>query len=682
MTFAALVVERPPLDWSGLPAAVGRWLQDAGLYAMLWLVLLGLAYLLAPEFKQRSRWGALHTAMMTLFVTASLLFIAFLVLLATTDKVPVLNAPRPTDYLSSKAPRPMTYNPRQGLVFSLAGLAALAACVLPIVRDLFQKRIIMRRIWAIARVAVKEAWSRGIVWVCLIIPVIYLYADWYISSKPEDQLRNRVGVVYFSMTVLFLLTSALLGAFSIPADLKNQNIFTIVTKPVERYEIVLGRFLGYALLILVELIVLTGISYVYVDRGLAAQAQEESYHARVPLFGTELYFHNTAKREEGENVGREWSYRTYISGINPKSPNQRVQYAVWPFDEFPATLLDRPDDYPVHLEFSFDIYRTTTGQEGKGVYCSFTFARGDLSEDQVEDLLKPSGVVSKEYNDRYAEALKKNKALGKTGDELSDVNAKSKKDIYWALFEKYGVHQIQGVSIADYHTQFEEIPAKVFKTLEKSRPAQAASAPGGKRPPVMRVFVNVENDRYSRVQRVGMAQADLYVLVDDRPFWINFFKGAICIYLIACIVLGLSVVASTYLTGIISLLFTTALCVGGLFMPFIKSLAEGTTYGGGPLEAGYRLSKGQTASAALDKQSTVVYVLQKGDAAFQQWLRFIMNCIPDVGQYYPSDYVANGFDITWGQLLLLNHILPVAGFLAPWAVLAYFLIKSREMANP
>ena len=47
------------------------------------------------------------------------------------------------------------------------------------------------------------------------------------------------------MNILLLFPAALLAAFSIPNDIKNQNIYTIVTKPVERFEIVLGRFLGY-----------------------------------------------------------------------------------------------------------------------------------------------------------------------------------------------------------------------------------------------------------------------------------------------------------------------------------------------------------------------------------------------------------------------------------------------------
>ena len=95
-----------------------------------------------------------------------------------------------------------------------------------------------------------------------------------------------------------------------------------------------------------------------------------------------------------------------------------------------------------------------------------------------------------------------------------------------------------------------------------------------------------------------------------------------------------------------------------------------------------RAAGGQTAAVPLDRQSAAIDALLKGDVVYRWWLRFIKNAIPDVGQFYPKDYVANGFDITWGTLLLLNNILPAVAYLLPWALLAYYLMKSREIANP
>src|SRR5262249_29670480 len=147
----------------------------------------------------------------------------------------------------------------QEFALTLAGAFAIIAVSFPVVQTLV-RRVRFRRVWALSRLSIKEAWSKGIIWVALIIPLIYLYSDWYLNpSEFKNQLAQRVKVVYFALTVLFVLSALLLGSFNIPTDVKNQTIHTIVTKPVERYEIVLGRFLGYALLLLVELAALTGL---------------------------------------------------------------------------------------------------------------------------------------------------------------------------------------------------------------------------------------------------------------------------------------------------------------------------------------------------------------------------------------------------------------------------------------
>ena len=56
------------------------------------------------------------------------------------------------------------------------------------------------------------------------------------------------------------------------------------------------------------------------------EAAEESLKARSPLYG-ELSFENTGNSQKAESVGREWGYRTYISGPMPGKP---TPVAIWP----------------------------------------------------------------------------------------------------------------------------------------------------------------------------------------------------------------------------------------------------------------------------------------------------------------------------------------------------------------
>ena len=90
------------------------------------------------------------------------------------------------------------------------------------------------------------------------------------------------------MVPLLLVTAGLLASFSIPADIRNQTIHTIVTKPVECFEIVLGRFLGYTLLLSLVLVVMTGVSVLYVFREIDEDAQKESMRTRAPVRRTDF----------------------------------------------------------------------------------------------------------------------------------------------------------------------------------------------------------------------------------------------------------------------------------------------------------------------------------------------------------------------------------------------------------
>src|SRR5262249_27982540 len=120
----------------------------------------------------------------------------------------------------------------------------------------------------------------------------------------------------------------------------------------------------------------------------------------------------------------------------------------------------------------------------------------------------------------------------------------------------------------------------------------------------------------------------------------------------------------------------------GLFSDYVRSLAAGTAVGGGPFEAAYRLANRQGMSMQLDQSSTAVSVLMSADEAYRWWLRRVLSVIPDVTRFDLTAYVANGFDISWRQLLFADSLVPLLGYLLPCGVLAYYLINSREIANP
>ena len=85
-------------------------------------------------------------------------------------------------------------------------------------------------------------------------------------SRCAEQQPGRVylSFVLTSTNYLVLLMALLLSAFSLPNDVKNRTIYTVVTKPIRASEIVLGRTLGFAAVGTSMLLVMGIISYFFV----------------------------------------------------------------------------------------------------------------------------------------------------------------------------------------------------------------------------------------------------------------------------------------------------------------------------------------------------------------------------------------------------------------------------------
>src|SRR5262249_8671129 len=145
-----------------------------------------------------------------------------------------------------------------------------------------------------------------------------------------------------------------------------------------------------------------------------------------------------------------------------------------------------------------------------------------------------------------------------------------------------------------------------------------------------------------------------------------------------CLIIGLAVACSTYLSGVVSLMAALFIYGAGLGREFIRSVATGALEGGGPAVAFLRLVRRQTVAQPLDSAPTT-QTAGVVDEAYRWFLLRLLNFIPDVDRYDLARYVAEGFDITGTDISLC--LLQLVGYLLPWAVLAFFLIKSRELAS-
>ncbi len=685
--FAVLTFERDPMRIQDVPASLMSWIQNAGGWAAFGVFLWVMSGYTRMRPEDRARivpWQKrIFVSSVLVALTAyTVFFIAWLIGLA----------PR----LAETAAK------YKSMGLTIGGAGAVIAAGLPFVLNLSALRF--RRVWAMARLSFKEAIRNRVLYGFSAMLLVLLFGSWFIPYKPEYQVRSYVGVVYWVMKILLLVTAIILAAFSIPNDIRRQTIHTITTKPVERFEIILGRFLGFTGLMTLVLLLMTAVSVVYVLRGVDPEAAAESLKAREPLYGS-LHFVNADDPQKGTNVGREWDYRGYITA---SAPNRETEYAIWDFTGVPRSLANRDN---VRSEFAFDIYRQTKGFENRGVSCAFEFQTSNFDErdkdsynaDRDRWRRKGNLFTEKDIED-WLDGYRKRLTSRPNPPSESDINSRLEKKrarltanklegeqaqyrlpdaaIDNELADEYGYYVEPAKVITDYHTLFIDVPGGLFRNAFEGVPSSAA------RPDAPAVQVRVSVTKQDATQYVGMSKYDLYWRLDDpysseyvqkAAFTANFFKGAVGLWLRLCLVIGLAVALSTYLSGVISMLVASMLYLGGGAIDFIQAIGQGTAPGGGPMEALVRLANRQVALIPLEEGATAT-VASSADVVFRWIIRRVLDLIPDVERFDLTSYVGEGFNIPITQLLL--DFGAMALYLLPWIVLAYYLLKWREIAAP
>jgi ABC-type transport system involved in multi-copper enzyme maturation permease subunit len=526
--------------------------------------------------------------------------------------------------------------------------------------------------WAIAKLSFKEAVRSQVLWIFLLVflPVLFP-VQWFAGGKPSDEMRTTTAVATLVLSVLVLIPAGLIASFGIPNDIKNWNIFTVVSKPVERFEIVSGRFVGYLALMTLVTLALTGVSLVFVmNNSLSDRARAETYTARVPHRG-KLDFksivgsqRNEKKEFEGTNVGREFDYRKYIAGA-PISPHR----AIWHFATLPGSLASAPGDR-VPVEFTFDIFKLTKGEQNKGVVTKFVFVTHNVPLKQPARDTE-NGEWRWENEERRRAYDKRAAELRAAGtDPLNQATARpNAPGGGWGavnkLAEEFGYYEINGKEVFDYQVMGVEVPAGLFRNAAQGDPGKG---------PRFSVYVKCESEG----QLLGAAEPDLYLLESEMPFWFNFLKAGIGLWCRLCIVVGLAVVLSTYQSGILNVLAVGTIFLIGFFTDHLSEVANNrNAVGGGPLQSLSQIFRAEQPTAPLSDSATTK-AIQKGDQAVAWLIRRVQNMIPDVESFSWEHFVGEGFNVN-GEYLVLNLIVTF-GYLIPWFIFGYYMMKLREVA--
>jgi hypothetical protein len=685
--FGILILDREPLAFAHFWGLFQAWLQIVGGCAAVGLAAYLLYAMLGSSDSESNKIRMpVNYWMLGAFALSVILYAVYFALVVTNkgvDPVAFERSHRDPNAFHKYEPPPFSTS-LQPMVSAAAGLVAIVGIGQLFLRDLFKLRL--RRIWALSKLGFKEAVRNKVFWAFLVILIPFLFPiTWFQHVKPEDELRATISVTWLFMTLLLIAASLLLASFSIPNDIKNQNIYTVVSKPVERFEVVLGRFVGYTALLTVAMAAMTTASLLLIRTStIDEKAKEESFTARVPFRG-KLRYESRKGVDQGVNVGREFDYRKYIGGHPLTS-----QRAIWSFGSVPSSLTSGEKD-AVWCEYTFDIFRLTKGEENRGVDVNFRLTTWKC--DQVPPTVAGDGewkwkdpALYQAYVKEACEKLGLDKAAGtaqqfKEGQwdalntavqaRLTGAKPGTEK---WAivndLAQKYGFYEVLGKEVYDYHPGSIPVPVGLFKNARDGTPKAEKDAPP---PPAVQAFIKC----MSGGQMLGMAEGDLHLLEAVQPFEANYFKTAIGLWCVVALVIAVAVTLSTYLAGVISLLCTLVMLICSLLVEHIRDVANHTNTGGGPFESFTRLIRADTPTAPLDATAGVKTARGLDSPAawvFQQ----VINLLPELDDFLWTNYLMEGFNVSFESLAM--NLIVLFGYVLPWGVLAYYLLRNREVA--
>lgn len=171
-----------------------------------------------------------------------------------------------------------------------------------------------RRIFAVALLTFREAVRRKALLVFVVFAVLFMFASWFLtgnSDRPEQDIEVYVGFVFTTISWLVLLVGGVLSCFGLPEDIRLRSLHTVVTKPVRRNEIVIGRMMGFGGVCTLILVLMGIIGQIWIVR----QSQGLTLSCRVPIYGVLKFLDRTgAETSKGLNVGDIVETRGFIEG--------------------------------------------------------------------------------------------------------------------------------------------------------------------------------------------------------------------------------------------------------------------------------------------------------------------------------------------------------------------------------
>ncbi|MFH0926732.1 MAG: ABC transporter permease [bacterium] len=141
------------------------------------------------------------------------------------------------------------------LVVSILFIIVGAKPILKISIDIFRNR---SKIWAIMINTFKEAIRDRILYNLLIFALIMILSSIFIGDLTiGDQLKIIKDMGLACISIFGVLIAIFVGIGLVYKEISKKTIYTIIAKPIRRYQFLIGKYLGLMLTILVNVVIMS-----------------------------------------------------------------------------------------------------------------------------------------------------------------------------------------------------------------------------------------------------------------------------------------------------------------------------------------------------------------------------------------------------------------------------------------
>jgi len=524
----------------------------------------------------------------------------------------------------------------------------------------------------------------------VIFALAILFGGWFMDSGGEKPEQIYINFVLWGTQMLVLLMGLLISAFSLPEDIKNKTIYTIVTKPVRSTEIVLGRILGFGFLGTVLLTLMGVISFFFIWRNLDHKHFVDGKTQTVAEF-VEVDVNTQKSTISGKRVSANAISEAKTTSDNGHSHRLEIFEDVRGAEADPPKMGDivdtikRDDDKVTYLRARCMPVGGHTHQvtvDGGNGNTRSTLSRAEFSFANFKPYRFPKASFAPlEVNLGVYRSTKGNIEERVTGG-LQFESVPENPDV-----DNRYISEVVEFETAEYTVQTLPVPKKLVGRIV---------APDGS------LVEEGEYDLFSDFagsngklnlslscrnvnQYLGCAPPDVYFRGKDQPFWWNFFKGYIGIWCQMMIIIAMGVALSTFLSTPLVMLGVVVVMIVGFNTSFIHELAKVdgqgnllNEYGGGPLSSFVRILTQQNVMQDLE---TGVFntLIEKADYLAINSLLLLTYLAPDFRQLNFSNYLVFGFAVDDQQMLIAVAV--TIAFLLGLVLCGYFCLKTREIAK-